>query len=210
MSYALREAIPECFYHAVTRGNNRRAIFTDELTRLMFMTRLTITARRCGWTIVAYTLMDNHYHLVLRIGDSGLSAGMKQLNGLYAMAFNDRVGRRDHLFGRRFWSRRIEDDADLVETCRYVDLNRSRLELEPCHPSDWRWSGYRAAVGLEPAAPVHQPHELWRCFDRQPRLAMDAYAAFVEDGLIGTGLTRTRPVSDTAVRAPGEPAGPAT
>jgi len=41
----------------------------------------------------------------------------------------------------------------------------------------------------------HRPAELWRIFDRRPRVAMGAYERFVAEALVGT-----RPVSDTGVR----------
>src|SRR5258707_11032668 len=126
MGYPLREEIAGSYYHVGTRGNNRRDIYSDDRSRLIFYLWLQILGRRYGWRIVAYCLMVNHYHLVLQIGNLGLSRGMQALNGGYARAFNARAGRRDHLFGRRFWSRELADVDDLIGTCVYVDLNPTR------------------------------------------------------------------------------------
>jgi hypothetical protein len=125
--------------------------------------------------------MNNHYHLVLQLGAGGLSRGMQSLNGRYACAFNARNDRQDHLFGRRFWSRELEDADDLIRTCAYVDANPTRsFDAEP---ADWQWSGYRAAIGL--AAPVgfHRVGDLWGQLHPQPRTAMETYATIVADCL---------------------------
>ena len=53
------------FHHVVTRGNNRRRIFEDDVDRWFFCTTVERIAKKYGWTILAYCLMDNHYHLVL-------------------------------------------------------------------------------------------------------------------------------------------------
>jgi REP element-mobilizing transposase RayT len=191
MGYPPRVERTGCYYHVGTRGNNQRSIYRDPSSRSLFLVRLGIVVRRYEWTLVTYCLMTNHYHLVLKVGDSGMARGMQQLNGGYAIAFNARAGRRDHLFGRRYWSRELEDDDDLLETCRYVDLNPVRKGLTRV-PQDWRWSGYAAAIGLAAPERFHRPDELWRYFDRRPRVAMDIYRRFVEEALPGT-----RPVSDT-------------
>ena len=90
--------------------------------------------------------MGNHYHLVFLSTRSALSAGMHGVNGRYAQAFNVRHARRGHLFGDRFDSRVVEDDAYLEALCGYVANNPVRAGL--CERADewpWSWSRY----GLE-------------------------------------------------------------
>jgi REP element-mobilizing transposase RayT len=84
--------------------------------------------------------MGNHFHLVLETQHANLSAGMRRLNGLYAQWFNAWHDRRDHVFGRRFWSKRIESEAQLRDTAVYVINNPVRAGL-CADPWDWRWPG---------------------------------------------------------------------
>jgi REP element-mobilizing transposase RayT len=167
MGYPPREQHPGVYYHVGTRGNNQRDIYTDPGSRWLFELRLGAVVQRHGWTLIAFVQMTNHYHLVLKLGEGGMSNGMKELNGGYAMAFNARHGRRDHLFGRRYWSRQLEDEEDLATT------------------------------GIVAAARFHTPNELWRIFGDQPRRAMPAWASYVEAGLVSprpvsdTGVSRS-------------------
>ncbi len=193
MGYAIREENPGCLYHVGTRGNNQRPIFSDPGSRVMFLVRLGIVARRYEWKVVAYCLMRNHYHFVIRLGQFGMARGMQSLNGGYAIAFNIRNSRRDHLFGRRYWSRELDDESDVLETCRYIELNPVRNGMTNL-PEAWAWSSNRAAIGMSKPAPFHSPDEIWRLFDPQPRIAMAAYDRYVKEGLL-----ETRPVSDTGV-----------
>ena len=187
--YPIREEIPWCWYHVGTRGNNRRQIFTSDASRRLFLIRLGIVVARYGWTLAAYCLMGNHYHLVVRLGEAGLAAGMKDLNGGYARAYNIRAGREDHLFGRRYWSRLL-DERDLFTTCRYVELNPSRSG-PMVRPERWPWSSHRATVGLAIPARFHSPEVIWNAFGDEPRSAMSAWQSYVE-----TGLNEPRSVSD--------------
>jgi putative transposase len=181
MGYPLREEIEGAYYHVGTRGNNQRDIYSDDLSRLIFLLTLQRLAKRCGWQVLAYCLMINHYHLVLQLGAGGLSRGMQSLNGGYAHAFNARENRRDHVFGRRFWSREISGGDDLLRTCAYVDLNPTRsFDVAPW---DWAWSGYRAAAGLDAPKGFHNVDDLWQLMSPQPRNSMDAYTALIATAL---------------------------
>jgi putative transposase len=193
--YPPRVETPGSLHHIGTRGNNRRLIYIDDGSRHLFLLRLAIVIRRHDWTLISYCLVDNHYHLIIKLGSCGMSNGMRELNGGFAQAFNFYYQREDHLFGRRFWNREIEDDDDLCETARYIDLNPCRKGLAR-RPEDWRWSGYRAAVGIERVAPWHQPAELWGVFDKQPRVAMKTYERYVAE----IPADQPRPVSDTGGR----------
>jgi putative transposase len=82
--------------------------------------------------------------------DERLSAGMCELNGRFARISNWVNKRKDHLFGRRFTSHLIEDDAYLLESVRYVLLNPVRSAGVKA-PEHWRWSSTRAMLGLDPA-----------------------------------------------------------
>ena len=189
MGYPLRDEIAGAIYHVGTRGNNRRPTYTDDITRTVFLEMLRRLARRHDWRVVTYCLMGNHYHLVLELGDGGMSRGMQQLNGGYARWFNEYARRRDHLFGRRFWSREIVGDEDLITTCSYIDANPTRAFGIP--PASWPWSSYRATSGLEQPAKFHDTATLWRVLSTEPRRAMDEYAGVMAT-LVGEAMSGVR------------------
>jgi REP-associated tyrosine transposase len=146
VAYVPRIEVPHGYYHVTTRGNNKRPIFADDRDRELFLLQLRRVARRYSWSFYAYCLMGNHYHLVMQLGENGLSRGMCELNTAYALTHNSRHGRMNHLFGRRFWSELITSDARLLTTCRYVVQNPVRAGL--CVACDeWPWSSYRATAG---------------------------------------------------------------
>ncbi len=125
MGRPLRDESPG-YHHVVTRGNNKRRIFVDDDDRDFFCLTVDRIAARFGWRVLAYCLMGNHYHLVIAVGDRGLSDGMRDLNTALACRFNAKHGRINHLFGKRFWNRRVRTDASIWSTVRYVVQNPRR------------------------------------------------------------------------------------
>jgi hypothetical protein len=51
-----------------------------------------------------------------------------------------------HLFQGRFKAILVDQDAYLLEVCRYVELNPVRASMVQ-HPGDWPWSSYLAHTG---------------------------------------------------------------
>jgi putative transposase len=181
--YKLRVQEPGAYYHFCARGNNKCEIFRDPYDRLVFLIQLTRAASRYGWSIVAYCLMTNHYHLVMQIGEAGMSQGFCELNGGYARAFNIRHGRINHLFGRRYWDALIEDDSHLLESIRYTVLNPVRAGLST-RASDWEWSSYRACAGIDhplPLLAVDHALDLFHC--PNALAARSQFRRFVREGL---------------------------
>jgi putative transposase len=171
---------PGAFYHVGTRGNDRQPIYFANWSGRLFVRLLGQTAGRHGWTVLAYCLMSNHYHLVLQISDGGFSRGMCELNGAFAKLSNARLERSNHLFGRRFWSELIQDDDYLKTASRYVLLNPERAGATD-DPVRWRWSSLAATLGYVRRPPFLATSRLLAFFGQGPA-ALQNFAAFIEDG----------------------------
>jgi len=178
----LRLEVEDGFYHVVARGNERNAIFKDDTDRRRFLELLGRTLERFAWRCLAYCLMTNHYHLVVRTPWPTLSRGVQRLNGMHAQRFNTRHRRTGHLFGARFHSPRLETDAHLLLACRYVVRNPVRGGLCAA-PAGWRWSSFRATAGQAPAPAFLAVADLLPHFGPAEEAARAAYRTFVEKPL---------------------------
>ena len=88
MARPLRLEFPHARYHVTSRGDRREDIFQNDNDRRAWLTVLAQVCKRFNWTVHAYCLMDNHYHLLVETPNANLSAGMRQLNGFYTQLTN--------------------------------------------------------------------------------------------------------------------------
>ncbi|MGZ5440602.1 MAG: REP-associated tyrosine transposase [Thermoanaerobaculia bacterium] len=178
MARPLRIEFPDALYHVTSRGNERRPIFRDDVDRRMFLTFLGHAVSRFGWSLTAWVLMTNHFHLVIQTPQPNLSRGMHWLNSTYAGWFNHRHGRCGHLFQGRFKSLLIEKERYLREVLRYVALNPVRAGMV-ARPEEYRWSSYRSTAGLEPGEPWLDIDAILALFDPDRQSARRLYQEFV-------------------------------
>jgi putative transposase len=181
MSRPLRLEFPGAIYHVTARGNAQAAIFLDDEDRQLFLDVLTECVERFRWLCHAYCLMDNHYHLLIETPEGNLSAGMRQLNGIYTQRFNRRHGRIGHVFQGRFKAILVERQSYLLELCRYVVLNPVRARMVE-DPAQYPWSSYPAMTG---AASVPQwLHTNWLLgqFGSNRASGVHKYVQFVAEG----------------------------
>jgi putative transposase len=179
VSTPLRDESPG-YHHVVTRGNNKRTIFKANRDRRFFCMTVDRIALKNGWTVLAYVLMDNHYHLVISVGERGLSAGMCELNTAYAVWFNQEHGRVNHLFGKRFWNRPLRTEASLFNAIRYVIQNPRRAgELGPLEAHIW--TSYTATIGLAFAEIRLARDEVLAFFGRTPERAIQRFREVCEE-----------------------------
>jgi putative transposase len=152
MSRPLRIEFPGALYHVTSRGDRRESIFADDEDRRSLLAVVEEGLERFDAMMLAYCLMGNHYHFVVRTGCANLSLLMRHINGVYSQRFNRRHGLVGHLLQGRFKAVLVDRDAYLLEVCRYVELNPLRAGLAD-DPAAWPWSSYRAHMGLaEPPA----------------------------------------------------------
>jgi REP element-mobilizing transposase RayT len=178
MTYRLRDQEPGC-HHIVCRGNNKRDIYRSARDRQWFLVLLGSTAKLLGWSIHAYALMRNHYHLMVRTEEPNLAIGMCRLNTGYATWFNLETERINHLFGRRYWSEQLEDEARYFAALRYVVRNPTRAGI-PGPLTSHVWTSYPASLGLDRPPIRIAREEVLGMFDDRPAEAVAAYRAFCE------------------------------
>ena len=178
MTRPLRLEYPGSLWHITARGNEKRPTFFDDRDRRRFLDLLAEAVTRARWTLFAYVLMPNHYHLLLELTAETLSAGMKWLNGTYAQWFNDAHDRVGHLFQGRFKSHLVEKETYFLEVARYIVLNPVRAKMVD-GPSAYEWSSYRATGGITAAPSWLASDDLLSHFENDRGAARARYKAFV-------------------------------
>ena len=136
-------------HHVIVRGLERRVLFQDDADRNEFLRRLEKALAETKCICYAWSLIPNHFHLLIRTGTEPLSALMRKVLTGYAVYFNKRHRRHGYLYQNRYKSILCQEDAYFLELVRYIHLNpvRSRLVKGIGGLDRYRWSGHSALVG---------------------------------------------------------------
>lgn len=191
---------PGVLHHVMARGIGGVLVFPTDPDREDFLRRLASQAAASRLQIIAWALLPNHLHLLLRTGLRPLSSVMRRVLTGYAGAFNRRHKRHGHLFENRFKSIVVEEEAYLLELTRYIHLNPLRAGLVPnlAALDRYPWCGHSALLGRVPRS-WQAVDEVLGQFAATSWQARRRYRAFVAEGarqgrrpeLQGGGLRRS-------------------
>jgi len=157
------------YYHVYNRGVDKRQIFQDENDYFRFLAGLVIfndTQNRTNLTktlkealdeadkrkkivdIIAYCLMPNHFHLLVKQSvEGGLSLFLKKLGIGYTHYFNKKYERSGVLFQGKSKNSLVDNDVHLLHLSRYIHLNPAELSFCPEDKFDfvenYPWSSCR-------------------------------------------------------------------
>jgi REP-associated tyrosine transposase len=135
-------------YHVMARGNDGQKIFIGEGDYQAFIEALRTVRQRYPFSLYAYVLMPNHFHLLLEVHLFPTARILQSLLTGYARRFNKVHRRRGHLFEGRYKAIVCDRDSYLLELVRYIHLNPVRAKMVK-RPGEWRWSGHGEYLGNE-------------------------------------------------------------
>jgi putative transposase len=185
------QLITGAFYHVYSRGVDRRSVFLryGHFSRFLSTVRLILKtgsatersiknqsqALKPGVEILAYCLMPNHYHFLMKqVEDNGISTFMHKLDTSYSKYFNMNSNRTGHLFEYAFKAKSIDSDEELLHVSRYIHLNPVVAHLVD-EPEQWKWSSCREYVDIETKG-FCQTEEILASFS-----TIESYKAFIHD-----------------------------
>jgi putative transposase len=192
--------IPGTLHHVILRGIEGSNIFRDAEDRKYFLDRINSLVKETGTRILAWALMDNHVHLLLISGPSGLPTFMRRLLTGYAIGYNRKYRRFGHLFQNRYKSIICERDPYLLELVRYIHLNplRAGLANDLEELENYPWCGHGILTGRQ-TNDFQEKDFVLGFFGSKRKRAVQAYREFVAAGkglgqrpeLVGGGLIRS-------------------
>lgn len=162
------------FYHVYNRGNRKQSIFLSVYDRLRFLEHYRDYLKLHPLTNLAYSLMGNHFHFLVRQDAEGaLSKLFSKLSTSHAKYFNKKYEQVGSLFQQGFHARRIQDESHLLHLTRYIHRNSidflgSTLRVEPETIIDqllaYRWSSLPEYLApetvVEPFCDVRLAYEM--------------------------------------------------
>jgi len=174
---------PGAFHHVMIRGAGRHDIFRDDDDRVAYRDRLSLVFLDDGARCLAWALMPNHVHLVVRTGARPLARVMHRLGTRYSRYFNDRHGRSGHLFQGRYRAIPVASDAQLATLVRYVHANpvRAGLVASIDELARYQWTGHAALVGRASAALFHDTGAALQLFDDRIGMARASLLELMSD-----------------------------
>lgn len=191
---------PGALHHVMGRGIERTNLFRTDADRGDFVDRLAQLCLEGSLVVYAWSLLSNHFHLLVRTGRQPISRSMKKLLTGYVVNFNLRHKRSGHLFQNRYKSIICEEDPYLLELARYIHLNpvRAGMVRDVEQLRDYRWSGHSAIMGR--VKQQWQDVNTILAYFGKGKKAVEKYEEFVKEGavqgrrpeLVGGGLLRSQ------------------
>jgi len=110
-------------HHVINRGVNRSVVFDHDDDKEMFLQIINTSATIHKVILHDYSIMDNHYHLLIETQKENIAIFMRIVNANYAKYYNKKYARSGHLWQDRYKSRYITSEDYLYTLIRYIEYN---------------------------------------------------------------------------------------
>lgn len=126
-------------YHIYQRGNNKDFIFSNSNHKAFLVKQLRDYNKRFDFQLLAYVIMDNHYHLAIKTNKDPIDKIMFSINNVVAKFLNKELNRTGHIYENRYRCELVDNDAYLIWLLRYIHRNPIRARI--CEKvKDYRWT----------------------------------------------------------------------
>lgn len=132
---------PGAIYHVIARGNNRGDVFLDTSDKRRYFYLLKKYKEKYNFTLLAYVLMNNHIHLLVKVNDDPLSKIMQGIQLTYTQYFNHRYLHVGHVFEQRYKAFLCEDYTYLMKLICYIHQNPVRANMS--EGINYVWSSHQ-------------------------------------------------------------------
>ncbi len=174
MPRPLRSAPGGFVYHVINRGNGRADVFHSPEDFAAFERVLSLACERFRMRLLAWVLMNNHFHLVLwprRAGD--LQAFMQWVTTCHVRRYHKHYKSSGHVWQGRYRCFPVEEGSHLLTVLRYVERNPVRAGMVR-KAQDWRFSSASKGGRIRSEAKVPGPIA---ASDEPARIAADRASA---------------------------------
>lgn len=197
MSRNLRITFPGTIYHIGARGYEKSFIFREEREKERLLDLFSQASKKYDFTIHAYAIMGNHYHILAETPGPQLSKIMHSINMRYAKYYNARHDRKGYVFERRYSAFIIQKGDAVKERLQYIHMNPIRAKLEK-KLGTYKWTSHNKYFGVDKTSPA-DPAYCLSLFGSDTKSAIQAYLEYmsrarvlnkarVETGIYGPGI----------------------
>jgi len=163
----------------MARGNERKNIYRDTSDRIKFLKMLKDASEIYDFRLFAYTLMSNHYHILIKIEKPNIAAIMQYLHTRYAVFFNWKYKRIGHLFHNKYKSIIVEHGPELQNCMRYIHLNPLRACMVE-NLDEYPWTSHKQFRGQESG--VAEPEHILKIFSNDRIESIKKYEKYMGEG----------------------------
>ena len=140
--------LPNQYYHIYNRGANRADIFRADKDYVFLLKQVKDRLEEFGISVIAYCLMSNHYHFILRQnGETKISDFMKAVFFVYSSAFNTAYNRTGTLFEGPFRVTWVDKIEYALHLCRYIHRNPLDARMV-VRQEQWHYWNYQEFIGM--------------------------------------------------------------
>lgn len=194
MARQRRVFVPGASVHVTQRGNNRGRTFSDDDDYQAFLGFLSEAAATWRVQVHSFTLMPNHYHLIVTPENAtALPKTVQVFGGRYVEYYNRKYGRTGTLWDGRYKPFIVADDRYFYNCMRYLARNPVEAGIVTS-PDAYQWSSYRVHAYGEPTWLV--PHALYLALGKTACERQLMYRLLCKGEVATEG-------SETAVEQPG-------
>ena len=164
----------------MNRGRRKAPVFFSDADYEIFLKILRETVKMFCVEIHAFSLMPNHYHLLLRTPRGNLSRVMRHINGVYTQKINLKYKLDGSLFRGRFKSILIGEESYFLELIRYVHRNPYKAGLEN-KIGEYKWCSHGMYIYKKKRPEWLTVENVLKEFNSTERAAIKGLHAFVNE-----------------------------